>query len=190
VLVMDLSDAMDNGEMPKAQGALSYVALRNHTLVLDYPHRTLTVSGEADATQHRGHYGTLAYPTFGKTGPHIVTATGFDVNGQAVTVQIDSLYSGTMLIYPTSVEKLGLAGYTQHAQAKHFPFTDGGVDMLEAKTDSESFAGQPLLRNAPVYFATPKVHASDGMFDGTVGDALFQGHVVTLDFSRDRVWLD
>jgi hypothetical protein len=31
------------------------------------------------------------------------------VNAKPVTAQIDTLFTGSMLIYPTSVEKLGLA---------------------------------------------------------------------------------
>lgn len=42
------------------------------------------------------------------------------------------------------------------------------------------------LANAPLYFATPKVHAPDGMFDGTVGAGLFAGHVLTFDFHANR----
>ena len=47
-----------------------------------------------------------------------------------------------------------------------------------------------LLANAPLYFATPKVHAPDGMFDGTVGAALFAGHVVIFDFRANRFRLE
>jgi hypothetical protein len=40
-----------------------------------------------------------------------------------------------------------------------------------------------------LYFATRKVHLPDGMFDGTVGNELFLGHVLTLDFHANRFWM-
>jgi hypothetical protein len=110
--------------------------------------------------------------------------------GQHVSVQIDTLYSGTMLIYPTSVAKLGLAAQATSPRVQNFPYTDGGVDMIEGSAIQESFGKKILLANAPLYFATPKVHVPDGMFDGTVGAALFAGHVVNLDFHANRFWLE
>ena len=58
--------------------------------------------------------------------------------------------------------------------------------MVRGNAAEESFGDQLLMANAPLYFATPKVHAPDGMFDGTVGSALFEGHVVSLDFGANR----
>ena len=46
-----------------------------------------------------------------------------------------------------------------------------------------------LKQDAILYFATPKVHAPDGMFDGTVGHELFTGHVLTSDFHAHRFWM-
>ena len=101
-------------------------------------------------------------------------------------MQIDTLYEGTMLIYPTSVEKLGLAAQQSSAKTRIFHFTDGGVPMIESTAERESFEDKLLRSNAALYFATPKVHLPDGMFEGTVGNELFAGHVLTLDFHANR----
>ena len=95
-----------------------------------------------------------------------------------------------MLIYSTSVDKLGLAAEAGSSKIEKFPFTDGGVDMITGKARVESFGGKDLMSNAPLYFATEHVHQPDGMFDGTVGQALFSGRSVTLDFHAKRFWLD
>jgi predicted homoserine dehydrogenase-like protein len=44
-----------------------------------------------------------------------------------------------MLIYSTSVEKLGLSEQQNAAKKRLFPFTDGGVEMVEATAVAESF---------------------------------------------------
>jgi hypothetical protein len=104
-------------------------------------------------------------------------------------VQVDTLYSGTLLIYATSIEKLHLEPQAVSKDLQHFPYTDGGVDMLESKGREESFGTLNLLRDAPLYFPTPKVHQPDGLFDGTVGAALLAGHEVTFDFVANAFWV-
>jgi hypothetical protein len=86
-----------------------------------------------------------------------------------------------LLVYPTSVEKLGLSAFAKTQQKRSSPYTDGGVDMFEAPGTTQGFAGTLLQRDAPGYFATPDVHQPDGMFDGTFGDALLRKFAVTLD---------
>jgi hypothetical protein len=149
--------------------------------------------GLADATASAScpaSCGAITYPTFGHRGPPIVVTTGFRVNGKDVNVQVDTLYSGTMLIYPTSVDKLGLKSEAASTHVDRFSYTDGGVDMIHGHAADESFGTKTLLADAPLYFATPKVHVPDGMFDGTVGAALFAGHVVNLDFGANRFWME
>lgn len=183
--VMDLGQA----GAPQCDGFLSYVAFKDRAVTLDYAHHLITVSGLGAQVTAPRDAGVLTYPTFGRKGPHIVATTGFEVNREPVTVQVDTLYSGTLLIYPTSVAKLGLAAQAASTQRRRFPFTDGGVDMIEGRARKESFAARDILSNAPLYFATPQVHAPDGMFDGTVGSQLFAGHSVTFDFHADRFWI-
>lgn len=183
--VMDL--AQDGS--PPCDGMLSYVTLKDRAVTLDYAHHLITVSDPGAQVAPPGDAGVLTYPTFGKKGPHIVATTGFEVNGKPVTVQVDTLYSGTLLIYPTAVAKLGLEAQAASVQRRRFPFTDGGVDMIEGRARGESFAAKELLSNAPLYFATPRVHVPDGMFDGTVGAQLFTGHSVTFDFHSNRFWI-
>jgi hypothetical protein len=187
-IAADLSDSIKQGQFPQSAGTLDYVDFKDRVLTLDYPHHTVEFA-DASATAPAGA-GTLSYPTFGHQGPPIVATTGFAVNGQPITVQVDILYTGTLLIYPTSVSRLGLDAAAAATQTRDFPFTDGGVPMIESKAGRESFAGADLMTGAPLYFATPKVHTPDGLFDGTVGNALLTGHRVTFDFKSNRFWLD
>jgi hypothetical protein len=190
VLVVDLKPDIAKGDIPNADGTLAYTAFRNRVLKLDYRSHLVAVSDVLNTdVPCPGSCGELTTPTFGKKGPPIVLTSGFAVNGKPVEVQIDTLYSGTMLIYPTSVEKLGLSEQAASAKKRFFPFTDGGVDMREGAAGTESFGTTILKKDATLYFATPKVHAPDGMFDGTVGHELFAGHVLTLDFHAHHFWM-
>jgi predicted aspartyl protease len=189
-LVMDIQKSLANGTFPRSYGTISYVALKDRVVTLDYRKHKVEISDpgvKADAPKNAGE---ITYPTFGHHGPPIVAVTGFAVNGKPVTVQVDTLYAGTMLIYTDSISKLGLQAPEATAVSRRFPYTDGGVDMLQAKADSELFSGESLLKDAPLYFPTPKVHQPDGMFDGTVGGELFKGRRVTFDFPANQFWLD
>jgi hypothetical protein len=188
-VVVDLQRFVTQGQIPPADGVLSYTALKDRVLTLDYGHQRVTVSDSASTKAPAKGFGVLTYPTFGQNGPAIVATTGFQVNGQPMTVQVDTLFGGTLLVYPTSVEKLGLTTQAGSSKTRRFPFTDGGVDMVEGKASKESFGGRDLLNDAPVYFATPQVHLPDGRFDGTVGVELLTGHRVMFDFHANRFWI-
>jgi hypothetical protein len=189
-LTLNLSKDIAAGTFPRSDGSIAYTALKGKLLTLDYKRH---IVGLADATASAScpaSCGAITYPTFGHRGPPIVVTTGFRVNGKDVNVQVDTLYSGTMLIYPTSVDKLDLSSEAATTRVDRFPYTDGGVDMVHGQAAAESFGSKTLLADAPLYFATPKVHVPDGMFDGTVGAALFAGHVVNLDFGANRFWME
>lgn len=110
MLVVKLKPGIDKGQMPAADGTLAYTAFKDRVLTIDYKNHRVNVSAVLKADAHCPHScGTITNPTFGKQGPPIVVTTGFQLNGKPLTMQIDTLYEGTMLIYPTSVDKLGLA---------------------------------------------------------------------------------
>jgi hypothetical protein len=101
--------------------------------------------------------------------------------------QVDTQFTGSMLIYPTSLDKLGLTSLAKTSKSRRFPFTDGGIDLLESQGVLESFNGTELIKNPSIYFATPGVHLPDGLFDGTVGVQLLKNHRVTFDFHANTL---
>ena len=175
VVVAHLQHLVAENQMPEVDGTLGYEAFKGKVLRLDLHKNTIEVSSGGGCSG-----GTIALKTFGKTGPPIVTTTGFSVNGKPVVAQVDTLFAGSMVVYPDAVEKLGLTVGAKTKEREHFPFTDGGVDMLKS-TAPQAFAGKPL-GDQPVYFATPGVHIPDGLFEATVGMKLLANRVVTFDF--------
>ena len=176
VIVAHLQHLVAENQMPEVDGTLGYTVFKGKVLRMDLHKNTIEVSSGGGCGG-----GTIALKTFGKTGPPIVTTTGFSVNGKPLVAQVDTMFAGSMVVYPDAVEKLGLTEATKTKEREHFPFTDGGVDMLKSAAP-QAFAGKPLGIQ-PVYFATPGVHIPDGLFEATVGMKLLAGRVVTFDFA-------
>jgi len=183
-LGLSLGEMIGQKQMPDVAGTLAYTAFKDRVLQIDFVAHKVRISEllgkPADCA---GVCDKFSLITFGKKGPAIVVAEGFAINGKTVTAQVDTMYTGTMLVYSTSIDKLGLTEAAKSEKTENFPFTDGGVDMKSAPAQKESFHDTVLGVSAPVvYFPTPDVHEPDGMFDATVGLGLFYGSVLTLDF--------
>lgn len=191
VRVMDLSQFITQDRLPASDGTLAYSAFKDRLLTLDYPNHTVLISAPLrSALPCPGFCGSLSTPTFGRKGPAILVATGFSVNGEPVTAQIDTLFSGTLLVYPTSVTKLRLDQADHTTKTEFFKYTDGGVHMRQAESRTQAFGQTVLAKDAPLYFATPEVHLPDGMFDATVGHALLEHSVLSLDLHDMKLWLN
>jgi hypothetical protein len=183
-LAMALGDMISQTQLPHLDGTLAYTAFKDRILELDFAARKLRISDVLKAPAACvGACDKISLIKFGKDGPPIVVAEGFAINGHAVTAQVDSMYTGTLLVYTPSIEKLQLGEAAKTSKSRDFPYTDGGVQMKEATTDKETFHDLALGPRIPlVYFPTPDVHEPDGLFDATVGLDLFYGAVLTLDF--------
>ncbi len=194
-MVLDMTpQAVAPGEKVErlpGDGALAYSAFQNRLVEMDFAHHMLRISTpEADAPACPRVCSDVVIKHFGNYGPVTLTTAGFAINGQPVDVQIDTLFTGTMLIYPASVEKLGLK---KEAKAKHkefFPFTQGGLKLAEFDGASEAFRDVPLMADAPVYFMTSDDHAPAVQFDATIGSGLLSRAVVTFDFKGMHFWMD
>jgi hypothetical protein len=101
------------------------------------------------------------------------------------------MYTGSMLIYTASIDKLSLTGAASTTDTRMFPLTDGGANMRVADVSEEGFQGLTLAKEgAKVYFPTETVHEPDGLFDATVGLELFRDTILTLDFHDMTLSLD
>jgi hypothetical protein len=181
---MDLSEMISQKQMPHVAGTLAYPAFKDRIVQMDFATQKLRVSDVVTApVRCIGVCDTMSLITFGKDGPPIVVADGFEINGERVSAQVDTMYTGSLLVYTASIEKLSLSGAAKTTDVKLFPLTDGGVNMKVAEAQREGFGGVTLAKDgAKVYFPTETVHEPDGLFDATVGLELFRDAVLTLDF--------
>lgn len=171
---------------PPVDGSLSYDFFKDRVLQIDYPHHRIRFTnpiatpppaGKAEGT------GSLRLITFGERGPPVVVGSPFTVNGKSVRAQIDTVFTGTLLIYDSALDTLGLS---KEGAPELFKYTDGGIELLAGRSDSIGFGKRGLVGGAHTlyYVGAGKhpVHQPEGMFDATVGNALFAHSVVTLDF--------
>jgi len=183
-------DSEQTGELPAGvEGALAYTMFKGLVVQIDYPHHRVRL---LDAPANDAAAGAaIALITFGKHGPPVVVGRGFSVNGKAVQAQIDTCYTGTLLVYDEAIENLGLRSAAARGRPKYFPYTDGGVNMNQAAVRSLSFGSYVLASQpATVYFPAAgksPVHQPDGLFEATVGNALFLHSVVTLDLHAMKI---
>jgi hypothetical protein len=182
-VAMNFSDDIAKGTMPHVDGTLAYTAFKDRYLQLDFAAHVFRISETLTQTMDCGKIcDKLSLITFGKQGPPIVVARGFEINGKSVTAQVDTMYTGSLLVYTASIERLGLSEAAKTGDMQKFLLTDGGVNMKVAPAKRESFHGLSLGGAKPkVYFPTEGVHEPDGLFDATVGLGLFQNTIVTFD---------
>jgi hypothetical protein len=182
IVVMDLSGMIAQNQMPHVAGTLAYTAFQDRAVQLDFVSHRLRISetlkSPAPCTEPCDKFSLIK---FGEHGPPIVVAEGFEINHHRVSAQIDTMFTGSLLIYTMAIEKTGLSSQAKSPKERIFAFTDGGVKMKEAPADSEMFH-KIAFGKGTVYFPTPGVHEPDGLFDATVGLELFRDSVVTLDF--------
>jgi hypothetical protein len=180
-LVLDFAT---NQMPPTLAGTLAYTAFKDRILQIDYATHRVRISRVLTApVEIPGPADHFSLITFGAKGPPIVVAQGFEIDGKPVTAQVDSMYTGSLLIYGASIDKLGMGDAAKAAKGEFFPYTDGGVTMKGTAAGVESFHGLALgVGEATVYFPTPGVHEPDGLFDATVGLKLLKDAVLTLDF--------
>src|ERR1700733_11072058 len=181
---MDLTEMINQNQMPDVAGSLAYTAFKARTIQLHFVANKFRISDVlTKPVKCVGKCDTISYITFGKDGPPIVVADGFTINTERVSAQLDTMYTGSMLIYTASIDKLSLNGAAQTTDTRMFPLTDGGAAMRVADASEEGFQDIWLAKEgAKVYFPTETVHEPDGLFDATVGLELFRNTVLTLDF--------
>jgi hypothetical protein len=171
---------------PPVDGSLSYDFFKDRVLEIDYPHHrirfTNPIATPVPADKPEGA-GSLRLIAFGERGPPVVVGSPFTVDGKNVRAQIDTVFTGTLLIYDSALDTLGLR---KEGAPQLFKYTDGGVELLAGRSDSIGFGKHGLVGGARTlyYVGNGKnpVHQPDGMFDATVGNALFANCVVTMDF--------
>jgi hypothetical protein len=161
-------------------------------LQIDYGRHVVRISEPQDAAPACPHdCSDLVVKHFGNFGPVTLTVQGFVVNGQPVDAQIDSLFTGTMLVYPDAVKTLGLKKESKGKHKESFPFVQGGIQLAHSGGGGTvTFRNMPLLEDGPLYFMTAEDDPPHVGFDATVGTALLSRAVVTFDFKGMHMWMD
>lgn len=176
--------AMFGEHVPPVDGSLAYTFFKDRVLEIDYPRHRVRISDVVSTPlpDRRDGNGTLKLITFGERGPPVVVGSPFTLDGKPLRAQIDTVFTGSLVVYDSAVEKLGL---TKSGAPTFFGYTDGGVSLLAGPGHAIGLDKRAIDAKAPVYFVGEgpnPVHQPDGLFEATVGNALFEHSVLTLDF--------
>lgn len=194
-MVLDMSPQTDKpGQKTQpfpADGALTYGAFKNRLLQIDARNHIVRISEpQPDAQPCPHECSKLTIKHFGNWGPVTLTTEGFSVNGQPLDAQVDTLFTGTVLIYPASLEKLDLKKQSKSKHKEVFPYTQNGINLARADDGVIAYQNMQLLQNGPLYFATPDAHLPILQFDATIGMGLLSRAVATFDFKGMHFWMD
>ena len=168
-----------------ADGSIAYTWFKDRVLQIDYPRHRLRISHvqTTPVSSPPEGVGSLKLITFGEHGPPIVVGSPFTIDGKSVRAQIDTVFTGTMLVYDDALDALGLK---KSGAPELFRYTDGGVNLSGAPAGAFGFKGRAIApAKSTVYFVADgknPVHQPEGLFEATVGNALFAHSVVTMDF--------
>lgn len=175
-----------------ADGALTFGAFQNRMLQIDITRKVMHVSEPLkDALPCPNTCADLVTKHLGQFGPVTLTVNGFEIDGQKLDAQIDTLFTGTILIYPPAVERLGIKKLAKSKQKEPFLYAQDGLELARADGVTLSFRGAALVQDASAYFWAEKNEApSATQFDATVGTALLGHRVVTFDFKGQHFWIE
>lgn len=170
---------------PPVDGSIAFDFFQDRVLEIDYPRRRLRLSAAVTGPVPERAEGmaSLRRSTFGERGPPTLVASGFTLDGKPLRTRIDTVFTGTLLVYGAALERFGLAA--KGGKPEFFPYTDSGADLLALPMPKVAFGGRALAAQRPVLYVPAedaRLRQPDGLFDATAGNALFAHSVVTLDF--------
>lgn len=170
---------------PPVDGSIAVDFFKDRVLEIDYPRHRLRISAVLTGpVPERGDgVASLRRTTFGERGPPTLVAAGFTLDGKPLRARIDTVFTGTLLVYGAAADAFGPAA--EKAKPEFFPYTDSGVELRALPMPRLAFGGRAFApKQAALY--VPDENATlrqpDGLFDATAGNALFARSVVTLDF--------
>lgn len=190
IQVKDLRSKIEKKQLPQADGVLGYNAFHDRLVQIDYKRQAIRVSEPLTAdVKCSGFCGDISMVDFAKDDPPVLATTGFSINGKSVIAQVDTLYTGTMVVYPAAIAKLDLQMQSGVNAIQFFPYTDGGVGMREGHAKTEAFGPRAIGHNAALFFAMSPMPTPDGSLDATVGAGLLTGHVLYIDLHSKHLWM-
>jgi hypothetical protein len=194
--VIDMSSDRSTGKNRDvsfpADGALAFGSFANRRIQLDWNKHVLRISDPlADALPCPRDCRELKSETFGAYGPRTLVAEGFEIQGQPVRAQVDTMFSGTMLLYPNAENAIDSRQIQKSRHKQEFPFTQGGLKLTQGMTVDYTFDKDTLLTDAPVYFWGDKEIAAPSVsFQATIGTNLLSRARFTFDFKSWKIWME
>lgn len=175
-----------------ADGALAFGSFQHRRIQLDWAKHVLRISDPiVDPLPCPRDCQDLKSEPFGDYGPRTLVAQGFEIGGKPVRAQIDTLFGGSMLLYPKAADLIDATSLEKSKHKQEFPFAQGGLKLSEALPVDYTFNRDSILNDAPVFFWSDKENAApDVSFGATVGTGLLSRALFTFDFAAWKIWME
>jgi hypothetical protein len=175
-----------------ADGALAFGSFKNRRIQIDWNRHVLRISEPMqNPLACPRNCSDLILQRFGGYGPPTLTANGFEIDGRPVSAQIDTLFTGSMLLYPPTEQAFDLKNLDKTKHKEEFPFTQGGLRLTRAISVRYTFDRDALLDDASVFLWNGKEEMAPKVsFQATVGTDLLSRALFTFDFKANKLWME
>jgi predicted aspartyl protease len=184
-LAADISPFSEALGFPLA-GILGHSFLENRIVRIDYPARQLTIGTDIGAFGPPATAVTERYvvPLKFNSEEELIPVFDLVINGEMVTVTLDTGSSGGLELSPSAVTRLSLeaekaAGETTEALGAR------GLRTLTNGSLSDVGLGPFVIAELPTHFGERSLSAV--AVEGNAGNKLFQNFVLTLDYVNGEV---
>ncbi len=184
-LAADLSPFSEVLGFPLA-GILGYSFLDGRVVRIDYPARQVTIATDAEALGPSATPVTQRHvvPLEFSSEEELIPVFDLVIDGQAVSVTLDSGSSGGLELFPAAIERLGLEDEKAAGEAVESLGARGRRTLTEGVLENVGL-GPFTIAELPTRFGDRNI--TDHARDGNAGNSLFQNFVLTLDYVNGEV---
>ena len=186
-----LADGLDTDNQKLGVDAdvlLGFDAFKGHVLTINFPNATMFLRTGAAApasptpTSAGPGAAVLTFEQYQPRSPKLLTFDGFAVNGTPITVQLDTMWTGNAILFPT---KFATTPAFAPSGAPSRTYEEG--DLSAVTVNNVTFAGKPFATDLIAYVPAGKASVPTTRLAGVVGTGMFSGRVVTLDFGAGTI---
>lgn len=184
-LAADLSPFGQALELPLA-GILGHSFLAHHVVRIDYPARQVTIALHREALAPPATRVTrrLVVPLRFNSDDDPTPVFDLDIDGEIVTVTLDTGSSGGLELFPAAVERLGLEDEKASGEVTEALGARGLHKLTQGQLDKVGL-GPFAISGLDTRFSERS--AEGEIRDGNAGNELFQNFVLTLDYVNGEI---
>jgi len=167
-------------------GILGHSFLEHRIVRIDYPARQVTIGTEASAFAPPATTVTRRYvvPLKFNSEEQLIPVFDLMIDGEIVSVTLDTGSSGGLELFPAAVKRLGLEDEKAAGEATE-ALGARGLRKLTKGSLANVGLGPFVIAELPTHFSERSI--SGEVREGNAGNQLFQNFVLTLDYVNGEV---
>lgn len=172
----------------RLDGVLGYSFLQGRIVQIDYPGHVVRFFSSSPYSDDELRQNSATRSTLHFTSGGDVDVEDGSVNGQNVHATLDTGSSGSVMITPKAIKKLGLTHQAQQAAGAESEGFSGKFASKKGQIDQLRIGKINIEHPAAMFWAEGSGH-DEVFFDINVGNAILKDFVVTLDYPKSLVTL-